>query len=312
MIGIVIVNYKTHIETINFIKNELSKIRTPAKIVIVNNEARQDDADFYKGNICAELVTSDFSLINIESNIFLINSKNNLGFAKGNNLGAEFLLKYFDIKYLLFSNNDLKIISQNIIEQLIQKLEQISSASVIGPKIIDCSGNLISPRFDRVSPWRFIIHYLFYPIYSKHVLSKLGIKTKGKTDFEMREMYEGFCYWVSGSFMLIKVTDFILVKGFDPNTFLYCEEKILSEKLLKINKKVYYYSEPRILSIGGLTTSKYLSNIKRDKILFDSEMYYYHFYRNTSFLTNMVLLITRFVYFNLFYKLYNGRYSQIV
>jgi GT2 family glycosyltransferase len=302
MVGVIIVNYKTNIETINFIKSELSKIRLQSKIVIVNNEVGPDDIELYSENLNAEFVLGNDKRLNKEGDIFLINSAVNLGFAKGNNLGAEFLISNFKPDYLLFTNNDLIIKDEDVVEKLIRKMETLPSVALIGPKMIDLSGKLISPRYDRISPWRFILHYLFYPVYSTNIFTKLGLHTKGKIEIEKRELDESYCYWVAGSFMLVRVNDFIEINGFDPNTFLYCEEKILAEKFMKINKKAYYFAEPLIISIGGLTTSKYLRNKERDKLIFKSEIYYYKQYRNISVFTHIIMLITRYIYFSFFYQ----------
>jgi GT2 family glycosyltransferase len=129
----------------------------------------------------------------------------------------------------------------------------------------------------------------------------MGLKTKGRKEIEDRRIAEGFCYWVAGSFMLMKAEDFSAIKGFDPNTFLYCEEKILSERLAAIKKQVYYLSSPLIISIGGMTTSKYLSNRKKDMILYDSELYFYKEYMRINEFTFLVMKIARYIYFKIYY-----------
>lgn len=302
MVGIVIVNYKTNSETINFVKSELSKIKIPSKIVIVNNDCEILDSKKYSDELNALSVEAEERLVSQDREVYLINSKVNLGFARGNNLGAEFLLRNFVIDYILFTNNDIIIKTEDVIDKLIAKIETLPSVALIGPKMIDLSGKLISPRYDKVSPLRFILHYLFYPVYSSNILTKLGFNTKGKKEIESRKLYENYCYWIAGSFMLMVAKDFIDIKGFDPNTFLYSEEKILAERLIKIGKKVYYYGEPVIISIGGLTTSKYLKNKTRDKLIFNSDVYYYKRYINISKFTQFIMLFSGYFYFSIFYR----------
>lgn len=303
MIGIIIVNYKTNEETIQFLKSEITKINTPAKIVIVNNEYGPDDSELYLKELNAILVHESDVLINKTGNVYLINSSLNLGFAKGNNLGADFLLKNYIIDYFLFTNNDIIIESENVVQQLIEKAESLPDVALIGPKMVTEQNEKITPRFDRMSAHRFIFRYLFFPVNKLKILSKLGLKTPGIKEIEKRNIEECYCYWVAGSFMLMKVKDFIAINGFDPNTFLYCEEKILAERLRKIGKKVYYYGKPIIVSIGGLTTSRFLSNKKRDSILFKSEIYYYKKYRNISFITLGLLHLSYLVYSHIYYRI---------
>lgn len=49
----------------------------------------------------------------------MLGAKANLVYAKGNNLGANFLLRHFDIDYFLFTNNDLRIVDVDVVEKLI-------------------------------------------------------------------------------------------------------------------------------------------------------------------------------------------------
>ena len=68
-----------------------------------------------------------------------------------------------------------------------------------------------------------------------------------------------------GSFFIVKTQDFINCGMMDPNTFLYAEEIILSEKLKKINKQVYYFPSVTVLHEHGQTTSMHLNNNQMQK-----------------------------------------------
>lgn len=302
-VGIIIVNYKTNNETIRFVKEELSKIKVRSIIVIVNNSFDDSDGLKFKNSLDAVILNSGNLVTKETGSVYLINSSENLGFARGNNLGAEFILKNFKTDYLLFTNNDIIIETDNVVEQLIERIDSLPDVALIGPQMITKHNEKISPRFDRMSVSRFIFRHLFYPINKYKLPLRFGINSPGIREIEKRKLDETYCYWVSGSFMLIKVSDFIAVNGFDPNTFLYCEEKILAELLNQIGKKVYYYGKPVIISLNGLTTSRYLSNKKRDSILFRSEIYYYQKYRNASLLALALLHLTFLVYFNIYYRI---------
>jgi hypothetical protein len=55
---------------------------------------------------------------------------------------------------------------------------------------------------------------------------------------------------------------------------------MLSERLLKNNKRTYFYADTTILHEHGGTTAKHIKNKKRDKMVFENECYYYSRYKN--------------------------------
>ncbi len=86
--------------------------------------------------------------------------------------------------------------------------------------------------------------------------------------------------------MVLRGIAFDAAGMFDGHTFLYCEEPILAERLAKENYRVYFCNKVQLIHEGGYTTGKPKQriNIKKTQRLFESEMYYYKKYRNTSIL----------------------------
>ena len=66
----------------------------------------------------------------------------------------------------------------------------------------------------------------------------------------------------------------------DPNTFLYGEEIILSERMKSIGKYSYYYPDVSILHEHGATIRKNKSQKMVSEMTFESESYYYSKYMN--------------------------------
>ena len=92
---------------------------------------------------------------------------------------------------------------------------------------------------------------------------------------------------------MVKAADFFKAGMFDSNTFLYGEEKMLSERFLKIDKKCYYEPSVKILHVHGGTTSNHLHKKKIEKMVFDNECYYYRNYLGVNFLLIQLLKLTR-------------------
>ena len=114
LIGIVLINYHCELETVNYIKNELSYINYENKIVIVNNSNSIESKITLENNLQKE------GLIDLlETSIFIITKNENLGYAKANNFGALFLKEKFNPDYILFSNSDITFKDKNVVDVLI-------------------------------------------------------------------------------------------------------------------------------------------------------------------------------------------------
>ena len=67
--------------------------------------------------------------------IYIIDSNENGGYSKGNNLGAKFAIQNFDTRYLVFSNNDLEFpngLQLNECKTIIETSDH--PIGIVGPK----------------------------------------------------------------------------------------------------------------------------------------------------------------------------------
>ena len=274
MLTVIVVNFKTYNKTIEFVKNILPLIDVPYKVVIVDNMASYEGSRSLANSLNGCLTDLDESVINT-SDVFVINSKLNLGFAKANNLAAEFAYNKLKSGYLLFSNNDIRILTQSNIKPMMKMMESNSQIGIIGPKVIGLKGEYQSPEPYMTFLDRYLWMELLTPILTlkrKRKIFKLDYKEKAQ---------EGFHYKLMGSFLMVKTCDFIKCGMMDPATFLYAEEIILTERMKSIGLEPYYYPKVEVLHEHGATTSKYIKNITRKRIQFESEKYYYKTYKHT-------------------------------
>jgi GT2 family glycosyltransferase len=276
MLVIVIVNYKNEEKTVSFVKEELVKITIPHLIVVVNNSATPESDKLLTTGIDGELIR-DISKKPAGNTRFVVSHTDNLGYAKGNNLGVEFACLHFDISHILISNNDIRFISEEVVEKLIQKLDSLpDEVAMIGPSVIGLDGESQSPE-PYISFWkRYIWMYWLTPFISANKKERIF-----RFNYS-RDAEEGLHYKIMGSFFLIRERDFVKCGMFDPNTFLYGEEVILSERLEKIGKRAYYFPEVKILHEHGQTISSHLNVKKKILSQFESESYYYSKYRKVS------------------------------
>lgn len=272
MLATIIVNFKSEKRTIKFVLEELIKCTLPQVVVIVNNGATKESSQQLANALQAEIVYSDLNISETNTKHFIIHNEINSGFAIGNNLGFDLAVKYFDIDYVLFTNNDIVFIDENVIELLIKKYKTLHHIGMIGPKIVGSTGDLQTP-------------YIFTPFWEEMVMLRIRRMFRLKKSIyilDREQAKEGFYYRLMGSFFLMDVHSFSDCGKMDSNTFLYGEEVILSERLKTINRKCFYYPNVSVLHEHGQTIRTYLQNNQSGKYLLDSMFYYFSTYYHVN------------------------------
>ena len=195
------------------------------KIIIVDNKSTDDSIEY-------------FSKKSKDNKIEIVISKENNGFASGNNIGARYILKKYSPTFLFFANTDT-IFQEADLDACFEKLKEDEKLALVSMRMLDVKGN------EEKSSWKFIPFYkwilLNFWIYRKFNFNKL-IYQKFDTDFQYVDV-------VRGSFMVFKTELFFKCGLFDENTFLYFEEDIISYKLKEIN-----------YNVGLLTNHFYIHN----------------------------------------------------
>jgi len=234
MIGIVIVNYNTWEKTIKCVQSILDVCTLDYKIYLVDNSSLNDSYDRlyekYRGN----------------ENIKIIKTSRNGGYAYGLNIGSKHACSD-KCDAILESNNDIIYLS-NSIERMYKTLVENREVAVVGAQLIGKDGiKQVSAEKNR-------------PNFFNRVLAAFGNK-KTKRDrksqialLNANEAQEVFL--VVGACFMIKTSALEDIGYFDENTFLYCEERILSYRLEKKGYKVYFEPLAKVIhehsgTIGG-------------------------------------------------------------
>ena len=287
-IGIVIVAYHNASMTERFINNELSKLSTPFHVIVVNNAATREDS-LKLAQKCNLAFIDDDTKDNIPNGErFLIWSPDNLGYAKGNNKGITFLNRIGGFTHFLFSNDDITIKDNNIIDELANKIDENSKVGAAGPRIINLEGIDQNPKVQYISLYREIGWIILAPFRKT--------KKQRETIANNKALKSRITYWTSGAFMLVNAKAFNQIGGFDPYTFLYYEECILAEKLLKINLHFYYDATVSVIHFEGGSTTK---NRKNQLIGINSKIYYYRKYKHTNRFIIIIYRILEYINYKL-------------
>lgn len=257
---IVIVTYKGLI-----FRQTLKNLSKRFKIIIVENS----DSKKFK-----EQIEKNYS------NVKVILSGSNLGFAKANNIG----LKKIKTFYSLVLNPDVIIKSDHIkeIENFAKKIKNF------GILTCQCNQLINTIKFD-------------------------GFEVKKNFTIDKRRLFNEIPY-VPGWCMFFKTQDLKKLKYFDENFFLYYEDRDISKRMLELNKKLYVLNRVRIYhKFGGNSRSRNKEVFNKSWQIRFWHLYWssFYYYRKHYGLLNSIRVhlskFIRFKYLYVYYRLINNK-----
>lgn len=215
---IVILNYKTYRLTIDLIR-QLKNIRYKNFdcMVIDNNSPNESK----------EILNEYSKKLNY---IFYANSDNS-GYATGNNIGLKFATKN-NYKYSWILNSDIRLEDLNVLSHMVSIAESDETLGAIGPQIWSMDGFIMSPYVNRPNLWN-----MTFGIF-------LDKKYRDKNKDISQKVYRLY-----GCCMLLKNRVMETINYLDEDTFLYGEESILSERMMKVNTYCYYDAEVHVVHL---------------------------------------------------------------
>lgn len=277
MVGIVIVSYKNAEVTASYICEQLVKVKLPWKAIVIDNSPEESVAREIAQKCNGVFLSNCDGIIReIERNVFVVSTRENIGFARGNNLGADILLNNFTINHFLFSNDDIIINDGSVVEKMINLLKLRPEVGVIGPRIVGRDNLDQSPHYRVITPLRQIGWTL-----TRRFRNRRNSTSGGGL---IAAPQSGYCYWVSGCFFMVRQPDFVSVEGFDPRTFLYSEEVILAERMKCIDKREYFMVEASVTHLGGCSTQKLQHQVLRNYLKQSNCIYYRDYLRSNPLL----------------------------
>ena len=197
-------------------------------------------------NISYEIIlvdnnSTDNSISKIEekfSDIKIVRSTTNRGYAGGCNLGA----KNANGKYLLFLNNDT-MITNGAIELLVNAMEINKNISSVQPKIKNYYNKEL---FDYAGACGGYIDYLVYPFSRGRIFNTIE-KDEGQYEDQKK------IFWASGTAFLTKNEIFKKLNGFDEDLFAHMEEIDYHWKSILNGYDIYVIPKSIIYHRGGET-----------------------------------------------------------
>lgn len=199
----------------------------------------------------------------------LINSSNE-GFARGNNVGYNFIRDKYNPQFIIVMNNDIIIKQIDFFEKTCA-IHENTQFDILGPDIVRISDGVHQspmyrkmPSYETIKSWyEDSVFRCTHPIAS---FLKLKIKDillrrlkKNNKDEELKKNYnesmtdvvlQGACYIFGPNF--IKNRKYC----FNPSTFFYGEEFILYQECHQQGLRMIYDPEIRVQHLDGGTTKK--------------------------------------------------------
>ena len=222
------------------------------EIIVVDNASPAGDAD---------VIGREFS------DIVLIKSEENLGFAGANNLG----FKHSTGRFILFLNPDTKLISP-IINIMLKHSQSLPDAGVVGCKLLNRD---LSVQTSSIMQFPTIFNELFQFEYLRlrwPGFWGIGPLFSGGTDPAKAEVIAGAC-------MLIGREAFEKGGMFSEEYFMYAEDMDLCYKIAKAGWTNYYVGEAVAVHYAGTSSPRVWQLAAKSKSMLKfCEKFYGRFY----------------------------------
>ena len=262
-LSIVILNYRTFELTRDTVNSVLSYSYPFSYEIIVVDNASGDDSliklqDYFKDKVK------------------FIESKENNGFAAGNNLA----LRQVKSDYVLLLNSDT-VVWENTLENVYSYMEQHTDVGACG-----CRVRLESGELDKACKRTFPnVKNSFFRLF--HIPNKSQDDNYNLTDLPDDEVYEIDC--LTGAFMFIRDRALEDAGLLDETFFMYGEDIDLCYRIKEAGWKIVYHGKNSITHFKGASSKK-----QKNKLIYEfyHAMYIYykkHHAEESSFIVNIVV-----------------------
>jgi len=259
-VSVVIVNWNTEellYKCIKSVKDKTSGLRY--EIIVIDNNSADGSALMMKREF---------------PDCKLIESKENLGFGKGNNRAA----KEASGKYIFYLNPDTELIT-NALLGMFSFLESNKDFGAVGCKLILPNGPIEYPC---ASTYPTLLNNFCQLFLLNRIFPKSRFFSSRLLDYwNHKDSREIDC--LSGACMMVRKDLNNRLNGFDENIFMYAEDTDLCYRIKKEGDKIFYLSTEVIMHHEGAGTKKGKS--RNFPSLLKAESNYYFFrkhYGNTK------------------------------
>lgn len=260
--GFVVLHYKAYDMTEQCVNTLIKTFNhSNIHIVVVDNGS---------GDFSGDRIKKQFAG-NPQVNV-LINEEN-LGFAKGNNVGYRFLKDKYKPDFIVVMNNDVLIKDSLFIEKInniyIEKKFDVLGPDIQNPILNNHQNPIrLKPRSlnEIIHRYKVFCRKCFFPrtcyflslIKSKIIKKKKLVEKEYYLTNHENPLLHGACVILSNGFM--RARDYC----FNPKTFLYHEEDIFHQECLRLKLKMVYSPKVYVEHLEDVATNaSFSSEIKK-------------------------------------------------
>lgn len=260
----VVVNFNDWMTTVKYL-DHVESYTCIDRIVVVDN-CSTDDSVLHLRKRCS-------------GKIDLLEHNENDGYAKGNNVGAKYLIEKYGVESVVISNPDVEYMQKDLVEILecLNSSDDIALATGVihnyineKPRVFSCFAWKVPSYGDMISNC-FLSAYKFRrcvlksgQYYDYSVLEREGVVDVG-------------C--VPGCFFVIKTDALENIGYFDERTFLYHEENILGYKLMTAGYRSVICTTSKIFHKEKIGKARSLKQrLATERITLDSAQIYLKHY----------------------------------
>lgn len=186
------------------------------------------------------------------SKVLLIETGENLGFSKGNNLA----LQHATGEYIFFVNPDV-IFIEDIVSPMIEMLDTHPEIGVVSPRLLnaDRSYQVSTCNFPGVKKvfWDDLQFYRLLPREKRKVYAQA----------QYRQNDNRYVDWSHGAAHFCRHTDVTKVDGYPVGYFMYGEDtEFCMQMEQKLGLKTYYLGQSKLIHLGGYSEKQVLNSRK--------------------------------------------------
>lgn len=200
----------------------------------------------------------------------LIENGNNLGFAKGNNVG----IKACSGRYVLILNPDT-IIHTGALERWVAYADRHPEAGAFGCRVLNPDGSYQNPARPFPTVWRSWIAALYL-----RQLAKISTKFIADTYVGWDGTTEREIDWQSGCCVMFNGELLRGLQGFDEQFFYHFEEVDLCRRVWSAGFKILYTPDAIITHLGGQSVNRFPLRFELEKYRNRYRYFYKHFGRS--------------------------------
>ena len=207
-----------------------------------------------------------------KNSITLIKSSQNLGFAKGNNLGFRYIRQNIKCDYIAMINSDTLIIDETFCRKIDEAFNQYHFA-VLGPDVLPSHSNPMVDEPDskekvlyQIRKTKRQISIIHIPVLNIIYLcwNKIKFKLMAKKSALISEPVLN-CE-LHGCFLVF--SNLYTLDGLCDDTFLYGEEDLLAKACCDNKLTLLYYPQLKIIHNESVSTKKSMPNLIKRKLFF--------------------------------------------